>query len=121
MVSCSGPQEVKVLSSEVTIPVETVETITPDSSLYRANVGDWNQASIKSRKANCASMILSAVDTTEFREERDIHELTEGLFKCIDEVTYGMPTMNNNAIMDVSARCLHSMGYKLSSQHTSLN
>lgn len=120
--SCdSSGDESKVLELDDPIPVESVKEITPDTSLYRLNVREWNEAPEVKRKANCAGIIRSSVDSFEVKDSERFNELSEELCSCITEVTRGMPTMNNNAVFDEAKRCLASMGYRKESDSLSLN
>ncbi|HKK38355.1 MAG TPA: hypothetical protein VJ949_02935 [Cryomorphaceae bacterium] len=120
--SCdSSGDESKVLELEEPIPVESIEEIEPDSSLYRMNVREWNEAPEAKRKANCAGIIRTSVDSFEVRDSEKFNELTEELCSCISQVTHGMPTMNDNAVFDEAKRCLASMGYREESDSLSLN
>lgn len=122
MISCSssGVQEVKVLDLENPIPVEKEAAIHPDTSLFQLNVKEWNEAPVEKRLSNCAAMVSISVDTFALRTNKDLNKLAEELFTCLDELTYGMPTMNDNAILNVSARCLYAMGYREASDTLSV-
>jgi len=99
-------------------PVEAIET---DTSLHRLSVREWKEASDAKQKANCAGIIGASVDSFVVRDSERFNQLSNELCSCINQLTHGMPTMNDNAIFDEAKRCLASMGYREESDSLSLN
>jgi|GEM_PF-5110610 len=110
----------KVLKLKKPIPEKVIEKIEPDSGLFRLNVEEWNAASEAEQKANCAAIILTSVESIEFKDKAEFNELSEELCSCISDLTKGMPTMNDNALFDEAQRCLASMGYREESDSLSI-
>jgi hypothetical protein len=121
--SCTGDSatDIKVVeSSKVSKPVP-FDTIVADTTLFGVDVKTWNRAPIELRKMNCGGLVLKQLDTIAPNDLREFSEVSIELFKCIDETTYGMPTMNNHSIESVSYSCLYAMGYDEKLDSAALN
>jgi len=110
--SCESASDEDVLTPEKPIPIEKEARIESDTTLYAVSVKEWHAASENTRESNCAGIISSWADTMEVEDDESFNKLTRNLCSCIHDVTYGMPTMNDNAIMTEARRCLDTMGYR---------
>jgi hypothetical protein len=121
LLSCSNSGNEDVLTPEKPIPVEKVVRIEPDTSLHGATVKEWGEARRDLRESNCASFILMSFDSSEINDDEEFNEISKNLCSCIHDVIYGMPTMNENAILTEAKRCMDTMGYRQASDSLSTN
>lgn len=119
--SSCGPSAEESETVELKSVEPMVEAIEPDTSLHRLNVREWNNAPEAKRKANCAGIIKTSMDSFVIRDSERFNQLSDELCACISQLTNGMPTMNDNAVFDEAKRCLASMGYREESDSLSLN
>ncbi len=112
--ACNNPDapEPVVIQKLETDTIEDEELLIGDTTLLKLNVESWNKSELSLRKANCASMVYKIADTAKFATNAEINTISLELSQCLDDATYGMPTMNNDAILPIIKSCLNSMGIR---------
>ncbi len=114
MFSCNSPKNQEPIVSEQTVKDTFVDEalLDVDTTLLKLNVESWNMAVDTLRIANCASVIYKLADTMKYPSNTEINALTMELHNCLNQATYGMPTMNDDPVLPIIESCLNAMGIR---------